>query len=196
MKKICVLKASPRKTGNTYSLAAVVTEELMKQGHEIKEFDLYDMNIKPCMACRVCQEDWTRAYCIQNDDMEQVIDAVVDSDLVLLVSPIYSWYCTPPLKAALDRLVYAMNMYYGEEYGPSLWKGKSMAIVTTCGYPVEKGADLFEEGMKRYAKHSKLNYLGMLCERHRSYKDKFVDEEKHQHAVEFAEMLAEQLAEQ
>lgn len=189
MKKICVLKASPRKQGNTYSLTEVVTTQLRAEGCEVTEFDLYIMNIKPCMACRVCQEDWNRAYCIQNDDMDQVIEAVSQSDLIILASPIYSWYCTPPLKAALDRLVYAMNMYYGDEWGPSLWKGKSMAIITTCGYPVEKGADLFEEGMKRYAKHSKLNYLGMLCERHASYKDKFVDDEKEQHAKDFADKL-------
>lgn len=189
MKKVCVLKASPRKQGNTYSLTEVVTTQLRAEGCEVTEFDLYSMNIKPCMACRVCQEDWNRAYCIQNDDMDKVIEAVSQSDLIILASPIYSWYCTPPLKAALDRLVYAMNMYYGDEWGPSLWKGKSMAIITTCGYPVEKGADLFEEGMKRYAKHSKLNYLGMLCERHASYKDKFVDDEKEQHAKDFADKL-------
>lgn len=38
-----------------------------------------------------------------------------------LATPIYSWYCTPPMKALLDRLVYGMNKYYGDEKGPSLW---------------------------------------------------------------------------
>ena len=192
MKKACVLKSSPRKEGNTYSLTKVVTDELRKNGMEIVEFDLYDMNIKPCVACRICQEDWSRAFCIQNDDMEQILADIMNSDLILLASPIYSWYCTPPLKAALDRMVYALNMYYGNESGPSLWEGKSMAIITTCGYPAEKGADLFEEGMKRYAKHSKLNYLGMICERHSSYKEKFIDEEKEKHAIEFAKKLVEE----
>ena len=42
-----------------------------------------------------------------------------------------------------------------------VWKGKKMALISTCGYPVEKGADLWEEGMKRYAKHSRLQYVGM-----------------------------------
>ena len=192
MKKICVLKSSPRKQGNTYSLTEVVVNQLRQEGCEIVEFDLYNMNIKPCMACRICQEDWSRAFCIQNDDMEQILADIMNSDLILLASPIYSWYCTPPLKAALDRMVYALNMYYGNESGPSLWEGKSMAIITTCGYPAEKGADLFEEGMKRYAKHSKLNYLGMICERHSSYKEKFIDEEKEKHAIEFAKKLVEE----
>ncbi|MBR5517161.1 MAG: flavodoxin family protein [Firmicutes bacterium] len=189
MKKICVLKSSPRKEGNTYSLLKVVTEELRRNDCQVVEFDLYDMNINSCVACRECQKDWSKVYCVQNDDFKQVADAVLDSDLILLASPIYSWYCTPPLKATLDRLVYAMNMYYGDECGPSLWKGKELAIVTTCGYPVHKGADLFEEGMKRYSKHSGLNYVGMLCERHLSYKEKFVNEEKEARAIEFANKL-------
>jgi putative NADPH-quinone reductase len=86
----------------------------------------------------------------------------------------------------LDRLVYAMNKYYGDERGPSLWKGKTMALITTCGYRPEKGADLFEEGMKRYCRHSGLMYAGMLCERHLGYNTVFMDDEKRRHAEEFA----------
>ncbi|SBV99944.1 hypothetical protein KL86DPRO_11696 [uncultured delta proteobacterium] len=76
----------------------------------------------------------------------------------MMATPIYSWFCTPPLKSLLDRLVYGMNKYYGEKKGPALWAGKEAAIITTCGYRPEHGADLFEEGMKRYCKHSQLLY--------------------------------------
>lgn len=68
------------------------------------------------------------------------------------------------MKALLDRLVYGMNKYYGTEKGPALLEGKSAASVVTCGYPPEKGADLWEDGIKRYCKHSRLSYLGMLTE--------------------------------
>ena len=85
---------------------------------------------------------------------------------------------TAPMKAALDRLMYGMNKYYGEEKGPSIWAGKRVAIMTTCGYRPEKGADIFEDGMKRYCKHSALNYVGMLAERDLGYKATFMDEEK------------------
>lgn len=54
---------------------------------------------------------------------------------------------TAPFAAELDRLVYGMNKYYGREKGPSLWEGKPVALIATCGYPVEKGADLWEAGM-------------------------------------------------
>jgi len=41
---------------------------------------------------------------------------------------------TAPMKAALDRMVYALNKYYGDEKGPSIWAGKKLSVITTCGY--------------------------------------------------------------
>ena len=85
---------------------------------------------------------------------------------------------TAPFAAELDRLVYGMNKYYGREKGPSLWEGKPVALIATCGYPVEKGADLWEAGMQRYCKHSRLRLLGMLAQRHRGYDTVIMDPEK------------------
>ena len=189
MKKICILKGSPRKQGNTNALVEPMLKVFHEAGCDVKTFDLYDMNIKPCLACRACQKDWTKVECAQNDDFLQIANVIMDSDVILVASPIYSWYCTPPTKALMDRLVYAMNMLYGEEMGPSLWGGKSLALVSSCGYKPEKGADLWEEGMKRYSKHSQLKYVGMLCERHKGYKYEFMDEEKEAHAIEFAKKI-------
>ena len=67
-----------------------------------------------------------------------------------------------------------------------------MALISTCGYPVEKGADLFEEGMKRYAKHSRLQYVGMACERQRNYGEQFMDAEKEQAMRDFAQKCMEE----
>ena len=84
----------------------------------------------------------------------------------------------------------ARNKIYGEKMGPQLWKGKKMALITTCGYPPEKGADLWEAGMKRYCKHSGLEYTKMLVERHAGYHIEFMDAEKEAHAREFAHELS------
>ena len=189
--KICVLFSSPRPEGNTMHLLEPVVEELERLGHTCKGFSLYKMNLKPCIACRSCQEDWSLFGCVHRDDLVEIFDEVLGSDLILLASPVYSWYCTPPLKIVLDRLVYGMNKYYGGTMGPSLWKGKSMALVTTCGYPVEKGADLLEEGLKRYCKHSGLRWQGMLAARQRNLNDPFMDEEKRKQAVAFASQLSD-----
>lgn len=187
--KVCILMGSPRKQGNTASLLTPFCQELERTGHTYIQFNLYSMYIQPCNACRVCQKDWTIFGCPISDDVSIVFDEILSSDLLLLASPIYSWYCTPPMKSLLDRLVYGMNKYYGEEKGPSLWKGKNAALLATCGYPPEKGADLREQGFVRYCRHSQLQYRGMLTERHMGYDTVFMDSKKEQRSREFARKL-------
>ena len=191
--KYYILMGSPRKKGNTVAITMPFIEELERAGHTVKLVWLYDREIKPCIACRVCQKDWTIFGCAHQDDMAEIFDGIMDCDVVVLATPIYSWYCTPPMKAMLDRLVYGMNKYYGDERGPALWAGKSMALIITCGYKPEQGADLFAEGMKRYCKHSALLYEGMFAERDLGYKTVFMDDEKREHARAFARELDEKI---
>ena len=90
------------------------------------------------------------------------------------------------MKAALDRLVYRMNKYYGETWGPSLWEGKPVALLATCGYPLEKAVDLLDEGIRRYCKHSKLTYVGAIAARQRKYGENFMTEDVTAQARAFA----------
>lgn len=187
--KVLVLMGSPRKNGNTAALLRPFSGELLAGGAEVESIWLYDREIRPCTACRSCQKDWTGFGCVQKDDGQELFEKLLVSDLLVLATPIYSFYCTPPMKALLDRLVYGMNKYYGQEKGPSLWQGKAVALLETCGYRPEKGCDLFEEGMRRYCKHSGLTYLGSHAERHLGYDVPFMDEEKETRTREFAREL-------
>ena len=189
MKKVCVLMGSPRRDGNTAALLEPFCAELEARGADTETFWLYEKEIHPCVGCRNCQKDWTKFGCFWPDDVQEIADCILASDLIVLATPIYSWYCTPPMKALLDRLVYGMNKYYGEEKGPSLWAGKKLALLCTCGYPPEKGADLWEAGMKRYCKHSRLTYLGMLAEHDPGYRDVFMSPDKAERARAFAAQL-------
>ena len=188
--KALLLMGSPRRNGNTAALLGLLREELEAAGMETETVRLYDRDVRPCTACRRCQENWTVFGCSQTDDVPGIFDQVLESGLLVLATPIYSWYCTPPMKALLDRLVYGMNKFYGREKGPSLWAGKSLALLMTCGYRPEKGTDLFEEGMRRYCKHSGLRYLGGHAERHLGYDTVFLDEEKAARTQAFARGLA------
>ena len=126
--------------------------------------------------------------CYCKDDVQKIFKKILMCDLIVFATPIYSWYCTSPMKALLDRLVYGMNKYYGNEKGPALWAGKPVALITTCGYRPEKGADIWENGMKRYCKHSQLKYIGMLVERDLG-KPNFMNKEKEEHSRQFAKQI-------
>lgn len=113
--KVCMLMGSPRKNGNTFELLKPFIKTMEAQNCECTLTWLYDKNILPCCACRTCQNDWSIFGCPLDDDMQEIFDNVLACDLLVLATPIYSWYCTPPMKAVLDRLVYGMNKYYGAE---------------------------------------------------------------------------------
>jgi len=185
-----ILFASPRRDGNTAALLEPFCEELRTGGAEVERVFLHDKDIQPCVACRQCQRDWTMFGCSRQDDLQEVFDGLLAADLIVIATPIYSWYCTPPVKTVLDRLMYGMNKFYGESRGPSLWEGKALALLMTCGYRPEKGSDLFEEGMRRYCRHSGLRFLGSHAERHLGYHaGPFMDEDKADRTREFAKQL-------
>lgn len=189
--KVCILMGSPRLNGNTASLTESFVNELEKYGAITNRIDLCTKSIQPCTACRKCQDVSGAFGCPQKDDMQDIFDSVLESDIFILATPIYSWYCTPPMKAMLDRLVYGMNKYYGNtQMKESLWKGKKCAILSTCGYQIEKGADLFEQGIIRYCRHSNLEYMGMLAERDQGYHMVFLNEEKIEQARQFARQIS------
>ena len=184
-----ILMGSPRKNGNTAVLLSPFQKELETAGHSIRLFWLYDLQIHGCTACRSCQQEWDGFHCAIQDDCQAIFEAVCQADVLILATPIYSWFCTAPMKAALDRLVYGLNKFYGKVKGPALGEGKRVAILTTCGYRPERGADLFEEAIQRWCKHSSMVYLGMLAERHLGYDTIFFDDEKERRAREFARSL-------
>lgn len=188
---VVILAGSPRKNGNTNWLVSEFTGELDALGKSYRVLDLYDLDMKGCTACRSCQDDWERPACALGDD--EVFDTILDAKAIVLATPVYSWYCTAPAKALLDRCVYALNKYYGDKgRGPSLWKGKRFALITTYGYPPEKGPDLLEEGMKRYCAHSQLEYAGSFGGRHEGYTEEFPSEEKKAGIIAFARKITEE----
>lgn len=118
--------------------------------------------------------------------MDDVYKPILDADCIVFATPIYSWFCTAPMKVVMDRL-FCMNKFYGNtttHYG--LLEDKKCAIITTCGYEIEKGADLFEESLKRFSKHSHLNYLRILAVRDINGISDFETEEVIHKAKEFA----------
>ena len=106
--RVCILMGSPRKNGNTNALRLPFQDELEHLGHTVTTHWLYDLDIRPCTACRTCQRDWSGMSCAIRDDVPRLAEEILQSDLLVLATPIYSWYCTPPMKALLDRLVYGL----------------------------------------------------------------------------------------
>ena len=191
--RICILFGSLRNNSNTALLLQPFIDELKQFGADVDYIALKDKHIEPCTACWTCQNFFEKPGCPKNDDMSIIYEAVLKSDCIIFASPICSWYCTPPMKAVMDRLVYGMNKYYGDSEGPCLWKGKKCALITTCGYEIEDGAGVFEEGLRRYSKHSNLQYIGKLAVRDIDGKEYFQNKFVIKAAKEFAKKVFKSL---
>ncbi len=174
--KYTILMGSPRHDGNTAALLRPFLEENEKLGIQQETIWLYDQNIQPCVGCKSCQDVVGELGCVHQDDLEEIYHKVLDSDLVVLATPIYSWFCTPPMKAAMDRLIYGGCKYYGAQRQESTLAGRKLMTFATCGYPPEKGTDLWGAALLRWCKHSGMEYLGMYCHRDTGVKEEFMNE--------------------
>lgn len=157
--KITILMGSPRLNGNTAELCKYFIEENNALHGESKYIELEKHNIHSCKECYACQYVENEYGCAQKDDMIEIANHILWADLIVLATPIFSWYCTAKMKALLDRH-YGFNKYYGSASG-CLWEGKKVAIIATHGYDKEYATEPFETGIKRLCIHSKLNYVGM-----------------------------------
>lgn len=185
--KFCILMGSPRPEGNTAALLAPFLEECGMMGVESRVISLYDRTVNPCLGCRACQDCLNSLGCVQGDDFEEIFKAMEDCDVIIPATPIYSFFCTAPMKALLDRAIYAGTKNYGAVRGPRLLAGKRLAAIVTCGYSPEKGADLWEEGLKRWCRHGGLEYMGMFCRRDMG--GAFMNEERAQAVRDFAQAI-------
>lgn len=161
--KVCIINGSPRRNGNTAELLKPFRERLLQLGTEIDDIFLKDYKVGPCLGCYACQNVPGEYGCVQKDDAEAVWMRAGEADLLVLATPIYSWYCTAEMKALMDRH-YALNKYYGSGQG-QLIPRLSVALLTTHGYKDEYANEPFETGIRRLCKHCHWDYLGRYSAR-------------------------------
>lgn len=111
--KILVLNGSPKKESTTMLLSNAFIEGLGKpEDNEIKIVSSYEKNIKYCMGDLSC---WFRqdGHCIiQDDDMNELLDDIVASDIIIWSFPLYCHSIPASLKAILGRTIafFKINM--------------------------------------------------------------------------------------
>ncbi|UWP58108.1 flavodoxin family protein [Ruminococcus gauvreauii] len=122
---ILVLTGSPRRGGNSDTLADAFIRGAEKNKNKITKINLAEKKISGCRACNGC---WvSRGNCVVDDDMKELEPLLESADVLVVATPIY-WSMVPAqVKAPLDRLY---------EYDP-VHGGKHLhikeAILLTCG---------------------------------------------------------------
>lgn len=103
MKKILGIAGSPRKEGNTHILVSEILRGAKKAGARTDLISLSNLRIKECDACYTC---WETEVCRINDGMKRIYKKLIDSDCIVLGTPMYWFGPSVSMKALIDRLLY------------------------------------------------------------------------------------------
>lgn len=99
-KKILILSGSPRKKGNSDLLCSEFARGAEASGHSVEKVYIQDLKIGSCMACYGCRGTGS---CVQNDDMTQLLEKMIASDVIVLATPIYFYSMCGQMKTMIDR---------------------------------------------------------------------------------------------
>lgn len=98
--KILAINGSHRKGRNTAGMLKLVLAEAAGLGAETELIELSQLNIKPCTACNRCLRT---PVCSVQDDMKPLADKMLNSDAIVLGSPVYFGNVTGLMKNFMDR---------------------------------------------------------------------------------------------
>lgn len=106
-KKIVAVNASPRKGWNTDTLVTEAAKGAEAAGAVIEKFDLYRLDkYTGCISCFGCKKEKNKGHCICRDGLTPVLDAIRESDGLIIGSPNYLGELSASFRALYERLVF------------------------------------------------------------------------------------------
>lgn len=130
-KNVLAILGSPHSKGVTAVMLDYSIREAEKAGYSITKINLYEKQLAFCTGCRICL---TSGMCVQNDDIQEIISLLHESQIVILAGPTY-WANVPaPIKNLFDRLLGTAMEETATFPRPRL-SGKKYMLLTACNTP-------------------------------------------------------------
>lgn len=108
-KKVLIISTSPRRGGNSDSLADAFAQGAREAGHTVEQISLSDKTIGFCKGCLVCQKT---QRCVIRDDADSIAQNMLTADVLVFSTPIYYYGMCGQMKTMLDR----SNPLYSADY--------------------------------------------------------------------------------
>jgi hypothetical protein len=116
--KITILDGDLKQEKNVFSDYLEKLAEGFSLNHTVDIFQLNKMNLHYCTGCWTCW--WkTPGRCAINDDAEAIFKSVINSDFVILASPLIAGFTSSVLKKITDRLIVLLHPYIEIRNGES-----------------------------------------------------------------------------
>lgn len=126
-KSIVAIVASYRRGGIVDSAVAEMLQAAREHGAETHIIRLTEEHIEFCRNCRQCTQEpgEDRGKCVQDDDLEDILEEIEAADAVVLASPVNYYNVTAIFRRFMERLI-------GAAYWP--W-GASTPVIRTKKRP-------------------------------------------------------------
>lgn len=150
MTTMLCLCGSPRKGGNTDLLMESVMAGAAEHGISARKVYVADLLIHGCDACEACKTGTQE--CVVEDDMTPLYQDILDSDILLIGTPVYWFGPSAQLKAVIDRL-----FAFADAPGWSPLAGKRAVLVVALEEEPRQAEHVIGMMDKSFA------YLGVKC---------------------------------
>ncbi len=113
-KRVLIISASPRRSGNSDLMAEQFKKGAVEAGNTVEKIFLANKKINYCLACDYCRKN--SGICVQKDDMTDLLNSMMLADVVVLASPIYFYNVSSQLKTFMDRTYARYQTFKNREF--------------------------------------------------------------------------------
>lgn len=111
-KRIIAVNAGPRMGWNTETLVSEASRGAEAAGAVVERFDLFRLErYTGCISCFGCKREKNKGHCVCRDGLTPVLDAIRESDGLIIGSPNYLSEMTASFRALYERLVFQSLTY-------------------------------------------------------------------------------------
>lgn len=140
MAKILAIYGSPRRKGNTALLLDQAVAGARSSGAEVEKVVLRDCKISPCLEIYGCKKD---GRCVIQDDFQSIYDKMLESQGLMLASPIFFYSVSAHTKCLIDRCQSLwVKKYWIDKVSPGQWTASRKGLFISVG--ATKGKKLFD----------------------------------------------------
>ncbi len=130
-KNVLAILGSPHVNGITAAMYNCAIRKAEQTGYTVTKINLYEKNLSFCTGCRTCINTH---ICIQEDDIQEIVAILHESQTVILAAPVY-WANVPaPVKNLFDRLL-GTAMEETNTFPKPRLQGKKYILLTSCNTP-------------------------------------------------------------
>lgn len=142
--KILVFNGSPkRENSDTMHITNAFLNGMNEaQNNDIKFIHVIDKHIEYCTGCFACKRNG--GTCFHQDDMKEILEEMLQSDLIVFSFPLYCYGMPAPLKALMDRTMPLSSMAMrkaGDRYQhicQADFSKLKYLMICGCGFPNSK----------------------------------------------------------